>query len=31
MLAVNFITICRLAKMKRRYPEAFEKVKKPGT
>ncbi len=29
VLVVNFITIYRLAKMTRRYPEAFEK-KKPG-
>jgi hypothetical protein len=31
VLIVNFITIYRLAKMKRRYPEAFEKAKEPGT
>jgi sugar (pentulose or hexulose) kinase len=31
VLVVNCITIYRLAKMKRRYPEAFEKAKEPGT
>lgn len=30
VLVVNFITIYRLAKMKRRYPEAFEKAKERG-
>jgi hypothetical protein len=27
VLVTNFITIYRLTKMKRRYPEAFEKAK----
>ncbi|WP_100638392.1 YgjV family protein [Marinobacter salexigens] len=31
VLVTNFITIYRLAKMKRRYPGAFESLKEPGT
>jgi hypothetical protein len=31
VLVVNFITIYRLAKMKRRYPKAFENAKESGT
>jgi hypothetical protein len=31
VLVVNFITIYRLAKIKQRYPEAFEKAKESGT
>jgi sugar (pentulose or hexulose) kinase len=30
VLVINFVTIYRLAKMKRRYPEVFEKAKEPG-
>ncbi|GGE55223.1 permease [Streptosporangium jomthongense] len=30
VLVVNFITICRLARMKRRYPGALGKIKEPG-
>ncbi len=31
VVVTNFITIVRLARMKRRYPEAFEKLKETGS
>ncbi|HKK56717.1 YgjV family protein [Marinobacter sp.] len=31
VVITNFITIFRLARMKRRYPEAFAKLKEPGS
>lgn len=31
VVGTNFITIYRLARMKRRYPEAFENLKEPGS
>ena len=31
VVITNFITIFRLGRMKRRYPEAFAKLKEPGS
>jgi hypothetical protein len=31
VVVTNFITIYRLAQMKRRYPEAFENLKEPDS